>query len=541
MYLKRNILLQRHFLFGLCLFSCQILAAQVTELHGQTASGAYYTIALPENWQPQNGLVIWNHGYQGYTMKGLDSDPSLGPLEDVVLAQGYAMAASSYSQAGWAVFNSHIDNQQLYEQFVELAGRPGKVFIQGASLGGIISVRDLEAGLIPEIDGALLMCGAVAGSENWIEAFDLRMVYEAVCDQVSNAELPTDSWMDQPEPIIGEAKFLESLERCTGLISSNFLEGPLGALLRSRGQNERLDQILDLTNTNIEFLLLNLGYAVFEIPSLVNDAMKLDGLLPFGNAGVDYGDDDINNRVQRSVALPSSRRQFMENYTPLGNIGKAKVVSIHTSKDGLVRVENQLVLESLLLPTQLTTAVVIEDTPSHCEFSEDEGLAAWTNLLDWSAGAAQPSVLDLQQSCQLSNQDPEHCRFDPAFQFRESLLSYPRENISNSPALSSFDSTSNLLSIKSLQVVGNELDYEIELLRSQANNSFFTIEVVQSFHQNNLWQQHPLFFPDETLLYVPNLQVLPDSENNTRFNLFMKYISTDEQEGLQLLEFEIVN
>jgi hypothetical protein len=536
-----HFLLKRNFLFGICVFSCQLLAAQVTEFHGQTASGAYYTVALPENWQAPDGLVIWNHGYQGYTTRELDSDPSLGPLEDIVLEQGYAMAASSYSQTGWAVFNSHIDNQQLYEQFVELAGQPEKVFIQGASLGGIISVRDLESGLIPEIDGALLMCGAVAGSEVWVEAFDLRMVYEAVCDQVSNAELPTDSWTDQPEPIIGEAKFLESLERCTGLISSNFVDGPLGTLLRSSGQNERLDQILDLTNTNIEFLLLNLGYAVFEIPSLVNDAMKLNGLLPFGNAGIDYGDDDINSRVQRSVALPSSRRQFMENYTPVGNIGNAKVVSIHTSKDGLVRVENQKLLESLLPPTQLTTAIVIEDTPSHCEFSEDEGLAAWTNLLDWSAGAAQPSVLDLQQSCQLSNQDPEHCRFDPSFQFAESLLSFPRENSSNSPAISSFDSTSNLLSIKSLQVIGGELDYEIDLLQSQANDTFFTIETVQSFQQNNPWQQQPLFFPDETLLYVPNLQLLPDLGDNTRFNLFMKYVNTDEQEGLQLLEFEIAD
>ena len=150
-------------LLGISIYlsGCPNLIAQATEFQGQTENGAYYKIALPENWQPHDGLVIWNHGYQGYTKTELEPDPSLGPLADIALSQGYAMAASSYSQTGWAVFNSHIDNQQLYRKFVELAGDPGGIFIQGASLGGIVSMRDLEEGLIPGIDGAFLMCGGL--------------------------------------------------------------------------------------------------------------------------------------------------------------------------------------------------------------------------------------------------------------------------------------------------------------------------------------------------------------------------------------------
>ena len=136
-----------HTLFGFC---CGLLTigsafAQVNEFQGQTSSGAFYTIAVPENWQGDDGLVIWNHGYQGYTQTEPQANPSLGPLEDEVLAQGYAMAASSFSQTGWAVFNSHIDNQQLYEKFIELVGQPQRILIQGASMGGIVSMRDLEA------------------------------------------------------------------------------------------------------------------------------------------------------------------------------------------------------------------------------------------------------------------------------------------------------------------------------------------------------------------------------------------------------------
>ena len=173
----------------------------------------------------EDGLVIWNHGYQGYTQTTPDSNPSLGPLEDIVLEQGYAIAASSFSQTGWAVFNSHIDNQQLFEKFVELVGTPEKVFIQGGSMGGIVSLRDLESGIIPDVDGALLLCGAVAGAQNWYNAFDLRMVYEAVCEDVSGAELPTQFWYEQPNLVRGELDFLDSLERCTGLISSQQVGG----------------------------------------------------------------------------------------------------------------------------------------------------------------------------------------------------------------------------------------------------------------------------------------------------------------------------
>jgi hypothetical protein len=115
------------------LFAVPEIFAQVNEYRGQTATGAYYKIEVPQAWRPEDGLVIWNHGYQGYTQTSPDSNPSLGPLADVALAQGYAIAASSFSQTGWAVFNSHIDNQQLFEKFVDLVGMPKKVFIQAHS------------------------------------------------------------------------------------------------------------------------------------------------------------------------------------------------------------------------------------------------------------------------------------------------------------------------------------------------------------------------------------------------------------------------
>ena len=78
-------------------------ASAVTEIDGQNAGGAWYRIAVPDRW---NGdLVIWNHGFSL-------SDPGpvtdLGPLEEIQLLEGYAVAASSYRLNGWALFKTLV-------------------------------------------------------------------------------------------------------------------------------------------------------------------------------------------------------------------------------------------------------------------------------------------------------------------------------------------------------------------------------------------------------------------------------------------------
>lgn len=72
-----------------------------TMIHGDTGDGAFFTIAMPDPW---NGdLVLWNHGFD---LDMPEPMPSLGPLAAIQLAQGYAVAASSYRQPGWAVFKT---------------------------------------------------------------------------------------------------------------------------------------------------------------------------------------------------------------------------------------------------------------------------------------------------------------------------------------------------------------------------------------------------------------------------------------------------
>lgn len=539
--------------------------------YGETAGGAYYTIAIPEGWVEADGLVLWNHGFQsfltgfeaedllslldpswdGYYTGSVQAEPSLGPYADTILAEGYAMAASSYNQTGWAVFDSHISNSELYNRFLSIAagnglGAPEQFYIAGASLGGIVTMRDLEADLVPDPDGALLLCGAVAGSVNWYEAFDLRVIYEAVCENVPGAELP-EPWYERPELLFGELEFLESLDRCTG-IGSRLLVDDDDVIevfvweLNNPDEADRLEEILETADIeNIYFLGLNLWYAVFQLPRLINDAARLNGAIPFANIGIDYGDGSVNQGALRTIALPSARDLLLANYSPGGNIGDTRVLSIHTSHDGLVRVQNQKALIDLLPADQLTVGIVDDsDNPSHCGFSVDEGLAAWRQLTDWVNGDPQPSPLSLQQECLAGAADSDDCNYDPALIVSTALPSFNREIEVGVSGDNTYDNSTGELSFQSLQVLGSDTTYDGVLAAPTGGSSLFTVKSLEITGATPVWQHGAAFDSDQSLLYVPRVTVnniSPVDRND--YNVYLRYENENGVEGLEFIELEI--
>jgi len=396
-------------LLTLVLAIAPLAASAQTELTGQTPGGAFYRIRVPAGWNPTDGLVIWNHGF---SLSEPSPNPSLGPLADVQLAQGYAVAASSYRLAGWAVFQTHLDNRELLDVFETEFGSPDQILLTGASLGGIVTARDLEAGLLTPVAGALPICGALAGSRLWEGALDLRLLYDHVCGDVPGAAIPGGA-EGLPFPLPAEINELSvglAVNVCTGVA--------LPEDLRESQQQARLDTLLEVTGLPESFLLTDMGFATFALSDLVHDPAKLNGGAALGNSEVDYGDAAVDAGIERVEADPAARQTLLDNYTPTGAVGDAKIVSIHTDKDGLVLVENESEYANVVPAGRLTTAVVVEDEPSHCDFTEAEVLAAWEVLRGWVAGGPQPTAADLQSTCQGlagGGQASGPCRFDPSF------------------------------------------------------------------------------------------------------------------------------
>ena len=539
--------------------------------YGQTTSGAYYTIAKPEGWAEKDGLVIWNHGFQsfltgfeatdllstlnpswaGYYSGEVQAKPGLGPYAETILAQGYAMAASSYSQTGWAVFDSHVSNSELYDSFLSIVtdeslGAPGQFYIIGGSLGGIVTIRDIEADLVPDPDGALILCGAVAGSQNWYDAFDLRMIYEAICDSVPGAGLP-QPWYERPELLFGEVEFLDSLDKCTKISSRLLIDENdpteifTWELINPNAAN-RLNEILEKSQVeNIYFLGLNLWYAVFQIPRLINDPAQLNGLIPFENIGIDYDGSSVNQAALRTIALPSARDALLANYTPNGNIGSTKIVSIHTSHDGLVRVQNQSALINTLPENQLTVGIVDDsDSPSHCGFSADEGLAAWYELTDWVSGSLQPTPLDLQITCLASATDQDNCNYDPSLTVTDVLPTFSRGNEIGTTGINSFDNTTAELSFQSLKVLGSDTVYSGVLRPPVEGSSLFTLKSLEETGTTSIWLHGTAFDSIQSLLYIPRVKIVNTSPvDPTEYDVYMRFETEDEVAGLKFIELEV--
>jgi hypothetical protein len=134
-------------------------ATTPTHLTGTLADGATWVADVPAAW---NGtLLLFSHGYGPTTAQDAPNDPSRAAL----LAQGYAMAGSSYDPNGswWALNSAERDQFGTLDAFAKASGRrPRRTLSVGVSMGGLVNARIARDGA-GRVDGALGFCGLVAG------------------------------------------------------------------------------------------------------------------------------------------------------------------------------------------------------------------------------------------------------------------------------------------------------------------------------------------------------------------------------------------
>lgn len=382
---------------------------KVAKTSGQAPNGSFYQFAVPDGWTPADGLVIWNHGFD---LSPVAADPDLGPLVDVQLAEGYAVAASSYSLTGWALFQTVDDLEYMVNAFEAEYGVPTHVLVYGASLGGIVTAQAIEQAELGNVVGALPFCGAVAGSRVWDGGLDLRLLYDAVCGEVPGAAIAGGAagLPFPPDPSFGEEALAIAVNTCTGIL--------LPEAARTMEQQANLDQLLDLSQLPENFLLTDMGFATFGLADLVYDPAKLAFGQAMDNSSVDYGDATINDEIERVTADRDARNRLVDYYTPSGKVDAVKIVSIHTDKDGLVLVENESDYAARLPANRFTLGVVVEDTPTHCGFTSGELVGAWESLRGWVGGLPKPGAADLQAACEgivLGGLAEGPCRIDPDY------------------------------------------------------------------------------------------------------------------------------
>lgn len=152
----------------LALPGAALLAAPPAARHieGRLDNGARYRFDVPPNW---NGtLLLFSRGYS--------AGPSSGPVRnvargetDLLLARGFALAASGFSKPGWALEEAVPDQVATLDAFAAQVGKPARTIAWGTSMGGLVTIALLERH--PErFDAGLALCASAAGTVGMMNA-----------------------------------------------------------------------------------------------------------------------------------------------------------------------------------------------------------------------------------------------------------------------------------------------------------------------------------------------------------------------------------
>jgi pimeloyl-ACP methyl ester carboxylesterase len=345
---------------------------------GVQASGSIYRICMPPAGQYNGNLIIWAHGFQ-------DAGTPVSIPEDQLCIQGQclnqianglgnAFITNSYSKTGLAVVQGAADILDLVNVFTAAKGRPNKVFLVGASEGGIITTLNLERH--PDVFSAgLALCGPIGSFPMQINYFgDARATFEYFYPGI----IPGDPF--NPDPW---------LVSNWSLIYDMFVK-PIIMAPQTRPLLEQWVAVAGLPydpanyEASVEQSVRDvLRYSVVNLA----DAAATLGGFPYDNTAKWYtgSNDDfaLNYNVRRLTADPAALSAMAANYETSGALQRP-LITMHTSRDQQVPALHQVLYMTKtaasgnLLSRHLP---VLIDRYEHCNFTPDEVISAFTIMI----------------------------------------------------------------------------------------------------------------------------------------------------------------
>lgn len=403
---------------------------------GQQESGAYYWIAIPDDWN--GSLVVHAHG--GPDLGAASPERAQDDLDRwaVMVSEGYAWVGSSYRRGGYGTQMAAADTEQVRRLFVDTFGEPDTTLLHGQSWGGDVAAKAAEiygqkrAG---RYDGVLLTSGVLAGGTRGYDyRLDLRVVYQYYCHNHPRPSEPRyQLWRGLPagSPMTS-ADLRARAQECTGYQSA--------PEERTAEQRANLANILDVVRIPERTFFSHLSFATFTFRDIVHD--RLGDRNPFTNAGVRYrgSDDDaaLNRGLLRYRADRVARRDLAFDSDLTGEIS-IPVLTLHAIDDPTAFVEHESAyrasVEAAGNGRRLVQAFTQES--EHSSLS-DSGYATVIDALQmWVSDGRRPTVTALAADCASHDADyGEGCFFDPTYRPRSYFERvHPRPGHTTWPAI----------------------------------------------------------------------------------------------------------
>ncbi|MFJ9041011.1 DUF6351 family protein [Streptomyces sp. NPDC102406] len=135
-------------------------ADRAQHLTGVLADGATWIADIPAPGHWNGTLLLFSHGFGPLAAQNAPS----AAAHDALLAEGYALAGSSYDPNGsqWALASAERDQFATLDAVTARTGEPRRTLSVGQSMGGLVNAQIARDGA-GRVDGALGLCGLVTG------------------------------------------------------------------------------------------------------------------------------------------------------------------------------------------------------------------------------------------------------------------------------------------------------------------------------------------------------------------------------------------
>lgn len=363
--------------------------------------GAGFRIEVPADW---NGvLVMWAHGYRG---EGPELTVDSHPLRDYLIPNGFAWAASSYSQNSYVAGLGVGDTRRLVGLFERMVDAPSTTYITGASMGGHVTARAIEESNHP-YDGAMPICGVLGDFELFDYFLDFNVAAQHIALGTSDFPVADDAtylFVDVPQ-------IKAALESVPGgwpvLLNADGEAFKQLVELQSGGDRPNFDEAFAFwnsipTDTGDGNFLFNLGVGdgtVAGAPGVVADNVGTEYQLDLDPA-ISAAEQSLNDDISRVVG--NERRRNFPALQPIplvkGDID-VPVLTLHNLGDLFVPFHNEVVYAQEVADrgnSHLLVQRAIRGV-GHCGFTATELVTAFVELDAWVRYGVKPEgdiVLD---------------------------------------------------------------------------------------------------------------------------------------------------
>lgn len=355
-------------------------------------NGAGYRIEVPANWNGR--LVLWAHGYRG---TGLELTVDNHPLRALLVAQGYAWAASSYSRNAYDPSTGAKDTHALTQFFNGRVGKPAKTYITGASMGG--HVTGVMAEQWPQsYDGAMPVCGVLGDYELFDYFLDFNLAAQTLSGQNRSYPFAADylsATVPATKAALGPA--FPYLLNAGGQALYGLTQ------MRSGGVRPIFQQGWVYWNGLVpNDFLFGLGVGDGTLTRQPGVAVQNSGTVYQFDADptLSASESAFNAAVQRVTADPQGRRNNgLANVPPLNGKLKMPMLTLHTLGDLFVPFHMEQAYARRVAAYGASQLLVQRATRDvgHCAFTGPELATTFLDLVKWVEQGVKPAgdnVLD---------------------------------------------------------------------------------------------------------------------------------------------------